>query len=406
MSRFICDRTLGAIGCLGILITGHSVSHAGQASESELPRYSQQAERAMVAKDWAAAAQALEKLSQLAPKVPEVQGNLGLAYYWQGRPLEASQAFRRALKLNPKMTRAELMLGVCDAELGRNKEAVAILEPAFRHPSDQETGRLVGLNLQRAYAGMGEYARAVAVFDELLNRYPNDSEILFHASRLYADRAYWTMRQLIQADPNSVWFHYANAEVQESLQRFELAIAEYRKVLEMQPRLPGVHLRIGRVLVQSSNDAKVVAEALGEFQQELTIAPQSADAEYEIGEIYRRRNQFEDSLQHFSNAVRFQPDFEEAQIGLAHALLDLRRPREALAPLREAVRLNPQNEVSHFLLASAYKALGETVNYQSEIGLYEKYHSAGPHTGLRILGATAAPPVTPQELGAEAGSKP
>ena len=74
--------------------------------------------------------------------------------------------------------------------------------------------------------------------------------------------------------------------------------------------------------------------------------------------------------------------------------------------MREAVRLNPQNEVSHFLLASAYKALGETASYQSEMGLYEKYHSSGPHTGLRIPGATAAPPVTPQELGAEAGSNP
>ncbi len=392
--------------CVLLLAAGPSGLQAQQANESEVLRYSHEAEQAMAAKDWVRATPALEKLSQLAPNVPEVQGNLGMTYYSQNRILEASQAFQRALKLNPKMGQAELMLGLCDAELGRNKEAVAILEPAFRHPPDKNMGRLVGLDLQRAYAGLGQYAKAVAVFDELLSRYPNDSEILFQASRLYAGRAYQTMTQLIQAEPDSVWVHYANAEVHESLQRYDLAIAEYRRVLETEPHLPGVHLRIGRALLRSSKDAKVADQALSEFRQELTIAPQSADAEYEIGEFYRLRSQFEESLEHFSKALRFQPDFEEAQIGLSRALLNLGKPREALAHLHEAVRLNPQNGVSHFLLASAYKALGETARYQSEMGLYQKYHGAGPRTGLRIPGASAAPHVTQQELDSEASPDP
>ncbi len=392
--------------CVLLLAAGPSGLQAQQANESEVLRYSHEAEQAMAAKDWVRATPALEKLSQLAPNVPEVQGNLGMTYYSQNRILEASQAFQRALKLNPKMAQAELMLGLCDAELGRNKEAVAILEPAFRHPPDKNMGRLVGLELQRAYAGLGQYAKAVAVSDELLSRYPSDSEILFDASRLYADRAYQTMTQLIRADPDSVWVHYAHAEVHESLQRYDLAVAEYRKVLEMRPRLTGVHLRIGRALLRSSKDAKVGDEALSELQQELSIAPQNADAEYEIGEFYRRRSQFEESLEHFSKAIQVQPDFEEAQIGLSRSLLNLGRPREALTHLREAVGLNPQNEVPHFLLASAYKALGVTASYQSEMSLYQRYHAVGPRAGLRIPGASAAPRITRQELDSEASPDP
>lgn len=398
-------RRLLRIVCLLLLGTGPSGLPAQQADEPELTRYSQQAERAMKAKDWPAAARALERLSQLAPNVPEVEANLGMAYYSQSRIVDASQAFERALKLNPQMAQAELMLGLCYAELGRHKNAVVILEPAFRHSADKQMQRLIGLDLQRSYAGLGQYAQAAGVSEELLRRYPNDPEILFHASRLYADRAYQTMTQLIQSDPNSVWAHYADAEVHESLQRFDLAVAEYRKVLEMEPRLPGVHVRIGRALLLGSKDSKVVDEALNEFQQESAIAPQSADAEYEIGEIYRRRSQFEQALEHFSRAVRFQPDFEEAQIGLARTLLNLAKPGEALAPLQEAVRLNPQNAVSHFLLASAYRALGDTANYQREMGLYESHHAAGPRAGARLPGA-AATQVTPQELDPEARTKP
>ena len=409
MSAVILETNRFAFFCFLVLSLGFTLPEtlpAQQANESELAQYSEQAERAIGAKDWAAAARALEKLAQLSPDVPQVQGNLGMAYYSLSRILEASQAFERALKLNPKMAQAELMLGLCYAELGRNKEAVSILEPAFHHPADQKLGKLIGLDLQRAYAGLGHYAKAVGVSDELLSRYPNDPEILFHASRLYADRAYQTMTQLIQANPNSVWVHYANAEVHESLQRFDLAIAEYGRVLEMEPRMPGIHLRIGEALLRTPKDPKLVDEALSEFQQELAIAPQSADAEYEIGEIYRRRNQFDEALEHFRKAVQFQPDFEEAQIGLSRTLLNLGRPSEAPAHLHEAVRLNPQNEVSHFLLASAYKALGETTSYQSEMSLYQKYHAAGPRAGLRIPGAPEQPAVTHQELEPGAGSNP
>jgi tetratricopeptide (TPR) repeat protein len=393
---------LSTVYCL----SGSSALGAQEPGDSELEGYSRQAEQAMAAKDWATATSALEKLAQLAPNVPEVQGNLGMAYYSQNRILEAAQAFEHALRLKPKMAQAELMLGLCDAELGRSREAVAILEPSFQHPADKNMGRLIGLDLQRAYADLGQHAKAVAVSDELLRRYPNDPEVLFHASRLYAERAYQIMRQLLQADPNSPWVHYAQAEIHESLQRHDLAIAEYRKVLETEPKLPGVHLRIGQALLQSSQDPKVVEEALSEFQRELAITPESADAEYEVGEIHRRRSQFDAALEHFSKAVRFQPDFAEAQIGLGRTLLSSGKPGAALAALNEGVRLDPQNEVPHFLLASAYKALGETAKYRQQMAFYEKDHAAGPRTGLHMTRTSGASQVTQQELDSEAHFKP
>src|SRR5438445_13387626 len=210
---------------------------AQKVSQSELETASKQAQEAMAAKDWAVAVKSLEKLAGLAPGVSEVQANLGLAYYSDSRILEASKAFERALKLNPKMTQAETMLGLCYAELGRNQQAISILSPAFRHPPDKQMGRLIGLDLQRAYEGLQQQDKAMAVADELLKRYRNDPEILFHSSRLYADRAYELMTQLIQVAPSSVWLHYAIADVHASLQRYDLAIGEYRNVLAIEPRI-------------------------------------------------------------------------------------------------------------------------------------------------------------------------
>jgi tetratricopeptide (TPR) repeat protein len=397
----VMRRTLSLIWCVLLFPVVYKALQGHQANESELMLYSQQAEQAMAAKDWARALGALERLSQLAPTVPEVQGNLGMAYYSQGRPLEASRAFQRALKLNPRMAQAKVLLGLCEAELGHNKEAIAILEPAFRHPADKNTARLVGLDLQKAYAGLGQYAKAVAVSDELLRRYPNDAEILFHDSRLSADRAYQTMTQLIQADPNSVWVHYANAEVHESMQRFDLALAEYKKVVEMEPRLPEVHFRIGRVLLQSSKDSRAADEALGEFRQALTIEPENSNAEYEIGEVNRQRGQLEQALAHFSRALQFRPDFLEAQIGLARTLLSLGKYQEARSRLEAAVRLDSQSEVAHFLLASAYKALGDGGNYQKEMTQFQKLRESQSRARPPAPAGLARTEVTRQVLAPE-----
>jgi len=397
--RFRQCRLFCVLAALLVVGASASVLRAGQSPQAKIEQYSQQAQQAMAAKNWAEASKALEKLAQLAPDVPEVRGNLGLAYYSQGRILDASKAFEGALQLNPAMARARLMLGLCEAELGRYGEAIAILEPAFRHPADDETARLVGLDLERAYAGLHQDAQAAGVWAELLRRYPHDAEILFQASRFYAGRSYELMSRLFGSSPNSPWAHYATAEVHESLEHFDLAIAEYRKVLELEPHLPGIHFRIGRALLAGSKEPRAVEAALREFQQELAIAPQSADAEYEIGEIERHRGNLEAALAHFSKAAAYHRDFAEAQIGLARTLLSLGRAREAVPYLEEAVRLAPRNEVPHFLLASAARATGDRERAQKEMALYQKLHAAG--AAGRAPASPGAPEVSKQTLEGE-----
>src|SRR5712691_1483917 len=123
---------------------------AAPQQDADLARYSDQAREALASKKWDDAVKALQHLAQLAPSVPEVQANLGMALFFEGRATEALAAFDRARKLNPAMPQVELMVGLCQAELGRYREAVAILAPAFEHPPDAETDRLIGLHLARS----------------------------------------------------------------------------------------------------------------------------------------------------------------------------------------------------------------------------------------------------------------
>src|SRR5947209_19600199 len=142
---FSCPTTFRGAKLYLLLFALATFSVAQQ--ESDVDRYSDDARQALGAKKWGEAVQALKHLARLAPEVPEVHANLGLAYFFEGQPAEALASFQRARKLNPQLPQVEVMIGVCEAELGRCAEAVSVLTAAFDHPSDEDSGRLSGLHL-------------------------------------------------------------------------------------------------------------------------------------------------------------------------------------------------------------------------------------------------------------------
>ena len=397
---------LAACGALLLFVLLPVALSAQRPGEPEIDKYSEEASRAMAAKDWEQASRSLEKLAALAPDVAEVQGNLGLAYYGQNRVFDAGQSFERALKLNPHMPKARVMLGLCDSELGRNEEAIKLLMPAFARTPDDPMARMIGLGLLRAYTALGDCDKGGQVSSQLLKRFPKDPEILFQVSRFYSDRSYRVMKDLIELPSDSPWVHYANAEVQESVSRYDAAIAEYRTVLKMAPQLPGVHFRIVKVALLRSQDPQSVDEAQHEFEQELAVAPQNSEAEYELGEICRHRAQFEQAAEHFSRAVRYHPEFEQAQIGLARSLISLGRNQEALDLLEKAAQLDPRDEIPHYLLASVYRSLGESGKSESEIAQFRKLHASKRGDANENSRSAVIGKVTRQTLDSEISPRP
>ena len=396
-SRYILWSSIAFFSCA-------PVSRAGeQVDDATIESYSRQAQEALAHKDAPGAIAALEKLSQLTPKNAGVYANLGAVYYAQGRYGEATDAFHRALRLDPKLPNVALMLALCDAELGHLHEALPTLESFFRHPPSPEMGRTIGLKLLIIYASVGQPIKALETIETLLSRDPNDAEVLYRASHLYGDRALQTMTRLADVAPESVWKRMAFAEALEGEKRYDLAVMEYRKVIAADPEFAGVHYRLGRALLLASPGSdEARSDALKEFQRDLAVDPRNSAAEYEIGEICRRRGEYEPALDHFFRAVEMDPHVEDAQIALARTLIRLQKPKDSVPHLLAAIQLNPRNETSHFLLASAYRSLGDTARYQNEMTLYQKYHfvpyDGKPGASEQTPQALLAPEVTKQTL--------
>jgi tetratricopeptide (TPR) repeat protein len=346
-------------------------------SDEEVHRYSADGQHALAEGHFSEAEQDFERLRTLQPEVAEVHANLGLIYFEERKFDQAIVSLRQAVKLKPGLVNSENLLAMALAEIGQYKEAIPGLEKAFHRSSDPETKRMCGLELERAYTGLKLDSKAVQVGLELNRLYPNDPEILYQTGKVYGNYAFVTMETLAQVAPGSVWRHLAAAEAHESQGSYSEAVSEYKAVLRLEPNRPGIHYRIGRTLMgrfwqhQSEEDLSAAEE---EFEQELQLHADNANAAYELGEMRRKSKQNEEAERYFEQAVRLYPDFSEAQLGLAEVLLEKNQAEQALPHAERAAAVDPENEVCWYRLAKIERSLGNVAEQQRALTQYRRLH--------------------------------
>ena len=293
------------IRCLGVFVLMWGcVFHGLAQSTDPVEKYSEQGQRALAQENYAEAEAAFEKLRELEPGVAEVHANLGVIYFQERKFEPAVSALRQALKLKPGLPKTEAMLAMSLSELGRYKEALPGLEKCFQRATDSPIKRMCGLQLLRANSGLQRDSKAAEVALQMSRLYPDDPEVLYHTARIFGSVAFLNMQKLVQVAPSSVWRHQAEAEAYESQGSSDAAISEYRQVLSVDPRRPGIHYRIGRTLLarsRQSNAPDDVAGAAKEFEQELQVDPGNANAAYELGEIHRNAGEFDQPRRNFSS---------------------------------------------------------------------------------------------------------
>lgn len=362
----------------------------------------EQGERALAEGRYGDAEQIFQELKKLNPGLAEVRGRLGLTLFQERKFGLAVPELRQALKLKPSLPNTDILLAMSLSELGRYSEALPGLEKGFRRSPDPVLKRLTGLQLERAYTGLQRDRNAVEVAMELAKSYPDDPEVLYHASRLFGNFAYVTLLKLAAVAPESPWRHQAAGEAHESQEQYDLAILEYRKVLERDPSRLGIHYRLGRSILARSVKENAQSEAAGdaakEFQEELRLDPTNANAAYELAELERKREKYDAARELFTAAVNYDPQFEEAEIGLGRTLLALSKPDLALPHLQKAIALNAQNEVAHYQLAQVYRQLGDAAEQKKALAEFTRLRA---QRMAQKVPAALPGPVTKQQLDAE-----
>lgn len=281
---------------------------------------------------------AYRRALELRPNYAPAHLRLGDLLAGADRLEEAERAYRRALELAPELAPAELGLGRTLLRRGDAEAAVGHLERARR--ALPKSG--VALDaLGRAYMQVGrtEEAREVAEAARGARGFDTFPDPLMSAvvGRQASTTLLWPRARQALADGDT-----------------DKALGLLRRIAELQPSDPEVHLQLGLLLRQTERPRQAVdAFAAAESAAQQTGEPLPAWAHHEWGLALAAQQRYGEAVERFRTALRLQPDNAQGHFHLGLALEAVGRPGEAVAAYRRAMELEPNQ-----LIASRLQALG------------------------------------------------
>lgn len=278
------------------------------------------------------------------------------------------------------------------AENGHCSEALPLLRKSIAQAQtkDREIRLKTAVNGVRCAMTLHQIDFALEFLRVLTREFPKDPDALYVSVHAYSDLSTMTSQKLAADAPGSYQAHELLAEAFESQGKWDDAEKEYRGVLRLDPNLPGIHFRLGRLLLSKPNPGPEAAnEAKQQFAEELKIDPRNAGAEYVLGELARQSQQWDEAVAHFSRATKLDPQFGEAFLGLGMSLNAEKQYADAVAPLETAVRLEPRNPDAHYNLAMAFARSGHKEESEKEFAIHQSL--IGERSGNAGQGVSSQP---------------
>ena len=357
---------------LSLMITPGIYSQTPTSGQEEIHSHLQQAEEALKSGNAPVAEQEFRAALALDPNNSEARTKLGFVLFMRADWAGAAENFRQVLKAQPHLANAQAVLGMCEKRLGRPAEARKLLEEAFPRLPAGALHTRAGLELAEIQYQSGDLDGAVDVVRILLPSNPKNVDVLYTAARVYADLANRSRDALALAAPNSARTHQLMAEFLINRGDAHAALAQYRRALELEPKLRGVHYELGEAILQDSRATAALEAAEKQFRAALAEDPADARAEYRLGTVCLLQRDFRTAIQHYSRALQLQPDNAYAQQELGAAWIKLGEPDKALEPLLTATRLDPLYPTAHYRLGTLYRQLGREAEARHELEVFEK----------------------------------
>jgi len=253
---------------------------------------------------------------------------------------------------------AAVTRGVQLAKSNHCKEALPALK-GWPRVADKDLKREGGLATVRCAMAMSQEDAALNALIALRHAFPSDPDVLYVETHAYSDLSTHAASELATKAPDSYQAHELGAEAFEEQGKWDEAEAQYRTILQQNPTMPGMHFRIGRLILSRPPNATTPQDARVEFEAELKIDPNNAGAEYVLGELAASDQNWAEAIPHFSNAVKLDPTFTDALRGLGMAYNSNQQFDQAVAPLESYVKFVPDDPAGHYQLAIAYARTGK-----------------------------------------------
>lgn len=185
------------------------------------------------------------------------------------------------------------------------------------------------------------------------------------------------LEQLVEFDPNSHGAHISLGLAFQNLERFDEAVAAYRKALEIKPDSADAHNNLG-IAFASQNQPK---EAAIHFRRVLDLRPNDASAYKNLGGALQAMGRFEEAVAQYEVALRIRASDAQTHWNLGNALWALGCHDEAISHYRDTLRIDRDYAEAHTKLILALVELGRLEDAKSHL-IEEKMDEVGANFRL------------------------
>jgi len=232
------------------------------------------------------AVQAFRQAVKLNPRSPPAQLALGRQLFEKADVEESLYHLREAHRLAPGDVAAVTSLGQVMVKGKRFKEAIELLEGHAGTPSvSPEILSMLGV----AYASLGRFSQAVPMLEMVTRREPENDRAYFLLGYARAElgqgkAALSAYETAIRLNPAAGVYYNHYASVLERQGRLSQAAESLQKSLALQPNSPLAHYGLGRVLAQMGKYQAAVAH----LQEAIAAGQPPARAYYLLATCYAR----------------------------------------------------------------------------------------------------------------------
>jgi tetratricopeptide (TPR) repeat protein len=270
------------------------------------------------------------------PDNPALLLNLGLAYYKTGRHAEAAARFERALSLAPQFReQTTLLLAVCYNDMGRYKEAAALLTPIEKDKAGEPGFDYV---YGTALIGDGQEAEGTAIINRILSRGDSAEAYLLRGT------------------------------LELSAHNRDSARADLEKAVTLNPRLAGAHARLGELLLAEGESER----AHDAFVQELALNPDEFTSNLNLGMLAKEDQDYTQARRHLEHALKTHPNDPGVRYQIAAVDLAIGNLEQARQTLELLAKETPDFAEAHATLATVYYRLKRAADGDRERATCQK----------------------------------
>ncbi|MBO0857705.1 MAG: tetratricopeptide repeat protein [Chloracidobacterium sp.] len=266
----------------------------------------------------------------------DIRFNLALAYYKTAKILSASKELEAVVGAQTENRNALLLLADCNLRMGEFKKVIELLTPIVA-----EDNRAV------------DYMLGLALI--------KDKQLDKGQERI----------ERIMRDGDSAEVHVMMGTTYLTLTEYEKALKEFKRAVELNPKLPSVNSFYGQTLTRMG----ATEEAMGAFRRELEINPNDFDSCLQMGILLKQDQKLDEARDYFRRALTVRPSEPNSRFYLASIDVAQGKLNEALPALEQLVKDAADFVEAHVMLATIYYRMRRKTDGDREQAIVNKLNA-------------------------------